>query len=108
MAGLLQYQFLCGKQAPVARNDAVFAIQQDRIGESEFPDAGGDLADLLLGMGPGIPGEWNQGIERPIIDPKAGWEPFSDPFGGGILEPFGGCLEASGRADFAPRRPQTR
>jgi hypothetical protein len=31
-----------------------------------------DLADLLFGMRPGIPGKWNQGLERPIFDPKAG------------------------------------
>jgi hypothetical protein len=56
----------------MARNDAILAVQQDRIREPEFLDACGDLADLLLGMSPGMPGERNQGSERPIFDPKAG------------------------------------
>ena len=72
MAGLLQSQFLCGKQAPLARDDAVLAVQQDRVRESEFPGAGCDLADLLLGMRPGIPGEWNQYLDGPVFDPETG------------------------------------
>ena len=77
----------------MARNDAILAVQQDRIREPEFLDAGSDLADLLLGMGPGIPGEWNQGIERPIFDPETGLGTLFGPVWrhfGGFWRVFGG------------------
>jgi hypothetical protein len=35
----------------VARNYAVHTINQNRIDKSKFLDAGGDLLDLLLGVG---------------------------------------------------------
>jgi hypothetical protein len=64
-------------------------VQQNRVRELEFPDACGDLADLIVGMGPG-PREAGIRPEGP---------PFPDPFGG-ILE--GGFSIRPGRADFAP------
>jgi hypothetical protein len=46
---------------------ALFA-DQDRIGEAEPPDAIGNLADLPLGMGPGIAGMWPQAGDRHRFD----------------------------------------
>ena len=40
----------------VAGYDAVAAIQQNRVDEAKFGDAGGDLLDLPRGMGAGVIG----------------------------------------------------
>jgi hypothetical protein len=45
-------------------DDLVIITDQDRIGEAELPDAVGDLPDLLLGMGTGIPGTGSQAGDR--------------------------------------------
>jgi hypothetical protein len=38
----------------MAGDDAIGIVDQDRVGEAEYPDAVGDLADLLIRMGPRI------------------------------------------------------
>ena len=53
----------CG-HAPVTGQDGPRLVDQHRRGEAELPDAGGDLPDLLRGMGAGIAcprGEGRQG-----------------------------------------------
>ena len=40
----------------MARQNSLLAIDQDRIGEAELPDAVGDLPDLLARVGAGIAG----------------------------------------------------
>jgi len=50
---------------------AVFAIQQDRIREPEFLDAGRDLRDLLIGVRSGVPGIRHKAFERPENDFEA-------------------------------------
>ena len=43
----------CG-DPPVARDNPVLGVDQDRADESELHDAGCDLPDLLCGMYPGV------------------------------------------------------
>lgn len=47
-------QLLSGLQPPMAGNDLAVFIDQDRIGEAKFPDAGRDRVYLLARMKPGI------------------------------------------------------
>src|SRR3546814_2239233 len=46
--------FRSGLDPAVAGDDAVLVVDQDRVGEAEAGDAVGDLADLLLRMGPRV------------------------------------------------------
>ena len=44
------------RQEPaVSGDDDAVAADQDRVGEPELGDRGGDLRDLLVGVGPGVP-----------------------------------------------------
>ena len=47
---LIQPQLACSSQTTVARDDAVVAINQNRVRPAIFDDAGGDLGDLRIGM----------------------------------------------------------
>nr|WP_267459755.1 hypothetical protein [Xanthomonas euvesicatoria] len=64
----LQPEFLGGGQASVTSNDDAVAARQDRIGESELGDAGGDLRHLLLGVGARVAGVGQQLGCRPLLD----------------------------------------
>ena len=54
--------------APVAGQDRPRLVDQHRHGEAELPDAGGDLSDLLLRMGAGIPGPRGEGRQGTVRD----------------------------------------
>jgi hypothetical protein len=58
-------------------NDAPFPIHQDGDVEAEGFDASGNLADLLGGMGPGIPRIRPQIVDLAIRQVELGW-------GGGV------------------------
>jgi hypothetical protein len=64
----LQPEFLGGGQASVPSDDDAVAARQDRIGESELGDAGGDLRHLLLRVGPRVAGVGQQLGGRPLLD----------------------------------------
>ena len=79
----------------MACNDTLVFINQDRIREPNFLDAGRDLAHLLVGMDPGDSGRTEQGHPEPDIRPgDRALVLFSDPFRG-ILEPFRGVWGCS-------------
>ena len=54
--------------AAVAGQDRARLVDQHRRGEAELPDAGGDLADLLRGMGAGIAGPRGEGRQGTVRD----------------------------------------
>ena len=43
-------------------DDAVVAVDQDRVGEAELADRGGDLRHLLVAVRPGVPGVGAEGF----------------------------------------------
>ena len=49
-------EFARGEQPAMAGDDAMFAIDQNRIGEAEFPDGRRDLRDLRIGVGARVSG----------------------------------------------------
>src|ERR1700722_1504188 len=57
----LQAQQLGGSYPPVSGDDLAVAVDEHRIDEAETLNALADLADLLLGVGPGVAGI---GLER--------------------------------------------
>src|SRR6266404_5345866 len=60
---------LARRQYPtVPGQDAVVAVAQDRIGETELPDAPGDLRDLRLRVRPRVARVGDQRVDRPIFD----------------------------------------
>ena len=58
--------------AAVAGQDRARLVDQHRRGEAELPDTGGDLADLLRGMGAGIAGPRGEGRQRAMRDLRLG------------------------------------
>jgi hypothetical protein len=71
----------------------VFTIRQDRIRESELPDAGGNLRGLPVRMRSGLMGEWNQDLEKPILNPEIGLRTMFKPSGTAFI-----CSTASPNA----------
>jgi hypothetical protein len=65
---LLKLQLPGGQQAAMAGNDAGIRVHQNRIVETELGDARGDLGDLGIGVGPGIPGIGRQSVNWPMLD----------------------------------------
>ena len=61
-------QRLRRQQPAVAGDDRALGIDQDRVGEAELPDRGGDLLDLALRMGAGVAGIGDQAGDRPVAD----------------------------------------
>ena len=58
-----------GRQHPaVARNDRSGFVHKHRRSPPPFADRGRDLGDLFIGMGPGVPGKWDQSGHRPALD----------------------------------------
>ena len=48
------------------------AIDQDRVGEAELADRGGDLRDLRFGMRAGVAGVRDQRRDRAMVDREVG------------------------------------
>ena len=60
---------LPGREQPaMAGDDAVLAVDQDRVGPAERLDGGGDLRDLGGGVGAGIAGVGDQLIQGAVLD----------------------------------------
>jgi hypothetical protein len=57
------------EEAAVASDDAGLGINQYRVIEPELGDASGDLSDLGVGVGPGIPGVGYELLDQPVLDP---------------------------------------
>jgi hypothetical protein len=55
----------CGSEPAVARNHVAVRANEDRIGESEGPDAAGDLGDLRLAVSAGIARGGEEPLDRP-------------------------------------------
>ncbi len=72
-----------GHDPAMAGDDAAGAVDQDRVGEAEGPDRTGNQRHLFVRMGPGIAGEGNEGVQRPVLDAKA--KPGHE---GGKIGPF--------------------
>ena len=53
----------------MACDDAGLGINQYRVIEPELGDASGDLSDLGVGVGPGIPGVGYELLDQPVLDP---------------------------------------
>ena len=68
---LVRLQLAGGKDAAVAGDDAVVAVDQDRVGPAELADRGGDLRHLGIGMGAGVAGIGDQIDERAVFHGKA-------------------------------------
>jgi hypothetical protein len=56
----------------VARDDAVLAVDQHRVGEAVLPDRARDQRDLRLRMRPGVPGIGDQRADR-AVDTLSSW-----------------------------------
>jgi hypothetical protein len=65
---LLKLQLSRRQQTPVASDDARIRIDQNRIVKAERGDAGRDLRDLGVGVGPRIPGVRDELFEWPVLD----------------------------------------
>ena len=59
-----------GLKTPMARKDHAGGVDDQRVQESELPDAGGNLADLLSRMGPGVLGVGANSRHRRPLDPR--------------------------------------
>jgi hypothetical protein len=57
------------EEATVACDDAGLGINQYRVIETEFGDAGGDLRDLGVRVRPGISGIRDELLDQPVLDP---------------------------------------
>ena len=53
----------------MASDDVGLGINQDWVIGTEFGDAGSDLRDLGVGVGPGIPGVGYELLDQPVLDP---------------------------------------
>ena len=51
---LVPSQLACGQESPVARNDLLLVIDQERNVEPKRLDALSDLANLFVGVNPGV------------------------------------------------------
>ncbi|MFO1183950.1 MAG: hypothetical protein U1E56_04105 [Bauldia sp.] len=49
-------------------DDIAVLADPDRVGEADGADAAGDLGDLRLTVGAGIPGVGRQPRQRPVLD----------------------------------------
>ena len=58
-----QAQLAGREHAAMPGDDPVVAVEQNRVGETEFPDAAGDLRDLVLGMRPRVAGIGDQRLD---------------------------------------------
>jgi hypothetical protein len=65
---LIQSQLARSGQAAVAGDDAVRAIDKDRVGPAELDDAGRDLGDLALGVRARIAGVGDQRLDLAVLD----------------------------------------
>ena len=65
---LIQPELARGGQTPVPGNDAVVAIDQDRVRPAVLDDAGRDLGNLALGMRARIAGVGNQRLDLAVLD----------------------------------------
>ena len=65
---LSQPQLAGGGQTPVSGNDAVVAIDQDRVCPAVLDDAGRDLGDLALGVRARVAGVGNQRLDLAVLD----------------------------------------
>ena len=68
MTGTVAHAELPRRQQPaVAGNDAVVAVDQDRVGPAELADRGGDLRHLRIAVRPGVLGEGDQSRGRTVL-----------------------------------------
>ena len=64
-AGHLSDAFLfCCEDTPVARDDTVVTIDDDRVYKTELPQRGSELVDLLRGVGAGVIDIRNESVDR--------------------------------------------
>ena len=49
-------------------DDAILAIDQNRVSEAEFTDARGDLRHLRIAMGAGVLGIWDQPLNGDLLN----------------------------------------
>ena len=56
------------QQPAVAGDDPALGIDQDRVGEAELADRGGDLLELPLRVGAGVARVGNEAADRPVGD----------------------------------------
>ena len=56
------------EQPGVPGQDSGSGVDQNRVGEAEFANTARDLFDLLVGVGPGVPGVGDQPVNRPTFD----------------------------------------
>src|ERR1700693_5246334 len=63
-----ELQFSRGQQPTMPCDYASLGIHQNWVVEAELCDACRDLRYLRLGVGPRIPGEWNQFVDGPKLD----------------------------------------
>ena len=54
-------------------DDAGLGINQYRVIEPELGDASGDLSDLGVGVGPGIPGVGYELLDQPVLGHRWGF-----------------------------------
>jgi hypothetical protein len=69
---IVQIQLARRGESAVTGDDAVVAIDQDRVGPPVLDDAGGDLGHLLGGVGTRIPGARNQRLDLAVLDVEHG------------------------------------
>ena len=56
------------QQPAVARNDAILAVDQDRVRPAELADGSSDLGDLGIRVRAGIVGEGDERRDRAVFD----------------------------------------
>ena len=64
-------ELACREQPAVAGDDAVVAIDQDRVGPAELADRGGDLGHLRIRMRAGVAGVGDQRCGGTVFHRKA-------------------------------------
>ena len=65
---LIQPQLAGSGQTPVPGDDAVVAVDEDRVRPAVLDDAGRDLGDLTLGVRARIAGVGNQRLDLAVLD----------------------------------------
>ncbi len=63
----VQLELPCRQEPAVAGHHAIVAVDEDRVGPAELEDRGGDLRDLSVGVGPGVPGVGDQPVEGAVL-----------------------------------------
>ncbi|WP_445083377.1 hypothetical protein [Burkholderia multivorans] len=89
----------------MASDDAVIAVDQDRVGPAELGDAGGDARDLFVAVRARIAGVGNQRLDLAVRDGERVQNRFlgnRKPADGG---PWAGSWRRGGGANRKPCKP---